>query len=209
MNILIVHNKYKQNGGEDVVVENETKLLREMGYTVFRYIRSNDELDSMKLFRKLLLPFTTIFSIKSYNEVLKIIKENNIDILHVHNTLCVISPSVYYAGFKSKIPVFQTIHNFRLLCPTGIFLRDNRICTDCIDKGLHKALGGKCYRNSFFQTLSVVLMLKIHRKVGTYNRLNYICLSEFNKTQIMKLNKIKGVTINDSQVFVKPNFLDR
>ena len=85
MNIHIVNNKYKQNGGEDVVVENETKLLREMGYTVFRYIRSNDELDSMKLFRKLLLPFTAIFSIKAYNEVLKLINENNIDILHVHN----------------------------------------------------------------------------------------------------------------------------
>lgn len=133
MNILIVHNKYKQKGGEDIVVENETKLLKKMGYTVFRYIRSNDELDSMNLFQKLLLPFTTIFLIKAYNEVLKLIKKNNIDILHVHNTLCVISPSVYYAGFKAKIPVFQTIHNFRLLCPVGIFLRGNRICTGCID----------------------------------------------------------------------------
>ena len=64
MNILIVHNKYKQKGGEDIVVENETKLLKKMGYTVFRYIRSNDELDSMNLFQKLLLPFTTIFQLR-------------------------------------------------------------------------------------------------------------------------------------------------
>lgn len=209
MNILIVHNKYKQKGGEDVVVENETKLLKEMGYNVFSYIRSNEELDGISFFQKICLPFTTIFSIKSYKEVYKLIIENKIDILHVHNTLCVISPSIYYAGFKAKIPVFQTVHNFRLLCPAGIFYRDNRICTDCIDKGLHSSLRGKCYRKSFFQTLSVVLMLKIHRKAGTYNRLNYICLSDFNKTQILKLNKIKGVSISDSQVFVKPNFLDK
>ena len=64
MNILIVHNKYKQKGGDDIVVENETKLLKKMGYTVFRYIRSNDELDSMNLFQKLLLPFTTIFQLR-------------------------------------------------------------------------------------------------------------------------------------------------
>ena len=64
MNILIVHNKYKQKGGEDIVVENEAKLLKKMGYTVFRYIRSNDELDSMNLFQKLLLPFTTIFQLR-------------------------------------------------------------------------------------------------------------------------------------------------
>ena len=209
MNVLVVHNKYKQKGGEDVVVENEVKLLREMGYTVFEYIRSNDELDSMGLLQKICLPFTTIFSIKSYKEVYKLIKDNNIDILHVHNTLCVISPSVYYAGFKARIPIFQTIHNFRFLCPSGLFLKDNKICTECIDKGLYMALCGKCYRNSFAQTIMVVLMLKIHRMLGTYNRLNYICLSEFNKTQIMKLNNIKGVSINTEQVFIKPNFLDK
>ena len=61
MNVLVVHNKYKQKGGEDVVVENETKLLEEMGYNVFTYIRSNDELDSMGLLKKICLPFTTIF----------------------------------------------------------------------------------------------------------------------------------------------------
>ena len=209
MNILIVHNKYKQKGGEDVVVENETKLLKEMGYNVFTYIRSNDEIDCMGVFQKVCLPFTIIFSIKSYKEVYKLIKDNNIDILHVHNTLCVISPSVYYAGFKARIPIFQTIHNFRFLCPSGLFLKENKICTECIDKGLYRALCGKCYRNSFAQTIMVVLMLKIHRMLGTYNRLNYICLSEFNKTQIMKLNNIKGVSINTEQVFIKPNFLDK
>lgn len=209
MNILVVHNRYKQKGGEDVVVESETKLLREMGYNVFSYIRSNEELDNMGLFQKIRLPFTTIFSIKSYREVHKLIKENKIDILHVHNTLCVISPSVYYAGFRTKIPVFQTIHNYRLMCPGGLFLKDNKICTDCIDKGLYMALKGKCYRNSFIQTLTVVLMLKVHRIVGTYNRLNYICISEFNKEQLMRLNRIHGINIVDEQVYVKPHFLEK
>lgn len=209
MNILIVHNKYKQKGGEDVVVENETKLLKEMGNNVFTYIRSNEEIDNMGIFRKILLPLTTIFSMKSYKEVYKLIKENDIDILHVHNTLCVISPSVYYAGFKAKIPIFQTIHNFRLMCPAGTFLKADRICTECISNGLHMAVKGKCYRNSTAQTLIVVLMIKIHRMLGTYNRLNYVCLSEFNKIQLMKLNEKKGVLINDNQVFVKPNFIEK
>ena len=209
MNVLVVHNKYKQKGGEDVVVESETKLLKEMGYNVYTYIRSNEELNGMSFFQKICLPFTTIFSIKSYREVYKLIIENKIDILHVHNTLCVISPSVYYAGFKNKIPVFQTIHNFRFLCPSGLFLKDYKICTDCVDKGLHMALKGKCYRDSFFQTFTVVLMLKVHRGLGTYNRLNYICLSDYNKTQIMKLNSKKGVSINENQIFVKPNFMDK
>lgn len=61
----------------------------------------------------------------------------------------------------------------------------------------------------FIQTFTVVMMLKVHRILGTYNRLNYICLSEFNKTQILKLNSIKGISINENQIFVKPNFMDK
>lgn len=61
----------------------------------------------------------------------------------------------------------------------------------------------------FIQTFTVVMMLKVHRILGTYNRLNYICLSEFNKTQILKLNSIRGISINENQIFVKPNFMDK
>lgn len=61
----------------------------------------------------------------------------------------------------------------------------------------------------FIQTFTVVMMLMVHRILGTYNRLNYICLSEFNKTQILKLNSIRGTSINENQIFVKPNFMDK
>lgn len=61
----------------------------------------------------------------------------------------------------------------------------------------------------FIQTFTVVMMLMVHRILGTYNRLNYICLSEFNKTQILKLNSIRGISINENQIIVKPNFMDK
>jgi glycogen synthase len=41
------------------------------------------------------------------------------DIVHVHNTFPVISPAVYYAANEEGIPVVQTLHNYRLLCPTA------------------------------------------------------------------------------------------
>ena len=64
MNVLVVHNKYKQKGGEDVVVANEVKLLKEMGYTVFEYIRSNDELDSMGLLKKFFYHLLLYFQLR-------------------------------------------------------------------------------------------------------------------------------------------------
>lgn len=200
--VLMVHNFYQIGGGEHTVYKNEVNMLRENGYEVVEYTRSNDELKQSKL-KLLLLPFTTIWSIKTYREVKKIIKEQNIEIVHCHNTFPLISPSVYYAARKKKVPVVQTIHNFRFLCPGAIFYRDGRICEECREKQNFKsALKHKCYRNSKIQTLVVTLMLKIHRRLGTYSKINYIFLTDFNRQKFDKL-----IDINGSNVFVKPNFV--
>lgn len=198
--VLIVHNYYQIPGGEDTVVANEKKLLEGYGHKVILYSRNNSELKTMSAVQKLLLPFTTVFNPKTYREVKKIIKEQHIDIVHVHNTLNLISPSVYYASFSCKIPVVQTIHNFRLVCPGATFYRDGHICEDCIEQGLGCAVKHSCYRGSKLQTLMCVITTKIHRMLGTYKKLNYICLTEFTK------EKIKSV-VPEKQIFVKPNFV--
>lgn len=157
----------------------------------------------MSKLQKLLLPFSTIFNVRTYRDVKELITKQNIDVLHVHNTLNLISPSVYYAGFSKKIPVVQTIHNFRLLCPGATFYRDGHICEDCVEKGLFCAVKHKCYRESRVQTLACVISTLIHRALGTYGKLNYICLTEFNKEKLLSLKQIK-----EKNVYVKPNFVD-
>lgn len=203
--ILLVHNFYQQPGGEDTVFRNEKKLLEDNGHEVITYTRDNSELKGSFL-KKILLPFITIFNTKTYFDIKKIIKEQNIDIVHVHNTLCLISPAVFYAAIKMKIPVIQTLHNFRMQCANGLFYRDGHICEDCVKEGLICALKHKCYRNSFFQTLAIVLMLKIHRFVGIYKKVNFICLTEFNKKKLLLINNKKQI-VDECKVFVKPNFV--
>lgn len=201
--VLIVHNYYQIPGGEDTVLANEKKMLEDHGHEVVLYTRHNSELKSMSKFKKLLLPFATIFNIRTYREIKKIIRNEHIDIVHVHNTLNLISPSVYYAARKCKVPVFQTIHNFRLLCPGATFYRDGHICEDCVQKGLGCAVKYKCYRGSKLQTLACVINTKIHRMTGIYGKINYICLTEFNREKLLLL---KG--IEPEHVFVKPNFVE-
>ena len=134
--ILQIHNFYQIPGGEDVVVRNEKRLLEEHGHKVYTYYRSNSELAEKGIVGKLFLPFTAVFSLKTYREVKKLIRENQIDIVHVHNTLTMVSPSVFYAAFRCKVPVVQTLHNFRMLCPAGSFFRDNVICEECVLESL-------------------------------------------------------------------------
>jgi len=198
--ILMVHNFYQIGGGEHTVFANEKRLLSENGHYLVEYTRDNAELNKSKI-KKLLLPFSSIFSFKTYREVKKIIKREKIDIVHCHNTFPLISPSVYYAARKCKVPVVQTIHNFRFLCPNGVFYRDGHTCEDCLNKGLSCSLKNRCYRNSKIQTLVVVNMLRFHRLIGTYKKINYIFLTDFNKTKYDYL--LKGQAVGE---YIKPNF---
>jgi len=204
--ILLVHNYYKIPGGEDTVVENEKKLLEEHGHMVFFYCRKNSEMEKFTKLQKIFLPLTTIFNVKTYIEIKNIIKKEKIDIVHVHNTLCLISPSVYYAALNCKVPVVQTIHNFRMSCPAATFYRDGHICEDCMEKGLLCAVKHRCYRKSRLQTLICVITTKLHRMLGIYYRISYICLAEFSKQKLFQLNHLKKkAIINSEKVYIKPN----
>ena len=200
--VLIVHNYYQIPGGEDTVVANEKDMLESRGHKVILYTRNNLELKELGIKQKVLLPFTTVYNLRTYQEIRRIIKEKKVDIVHVHNTLNLISPSVYYAAFSMKVPVVQTVHNFRLLCPNAIFYRNHHICEDCITKGLACAVQHNCYRDSKLQTLAYVISIKIHRIIKTYAKLHYICLTEFNKQKLLNLKQIQK-----DRIFIKPNFV--
>lgn len=199
LRVLLVHNFYQIGGGEHTVFQNEKKLLEDNGHDVIIYTRNNKEINS--LFTKLFLPIITIFNFRTYFEVKKIIKKEAIDIVHCHNTFPLISPSVYYASKSLNTPVVQTIHNFRLLCPSGIFYRNNRVCEDCMIQGLNCSIKNKCYRNSKIGTGIVVLMLKVHRILNTFNKKvdRYIVLTEFNARKLEKI-------IEKDKIIIKPNF---
>lgn len=202
-NILIVHNYYQIPGGEDTVVANEKTMLEKHGHKVILYSRNNAELKQMSKIRILFLPFTTVFNLRTYKEIKKQIRRENIDVVHVHNTLNLISPAVYYAARSMKVPVVQTVHNFRLLCPGATFYRDGHICEDCVKNGLKCAVKYSCYRGSKAQTLVCAISTWLHRTTGIYGRINYICLTEFNKDKLLQLKHIKP-----ERVFVKPNFVE-
>ena len=194
MKVLIVHNRYRIRGGEDSVVENETAMLKNHGHEVVSYIRSNDEIKG-----GVRAAINSLFSVKSYREIKALIRKERPDIVHVHNTIHVISPAVYYAAVSEKVPVVQTLHNFRLKCPNGEFYRDGHCCEDCVKCGLCSALKHKCYRQSFAQTLVMCVSMLIHRITGIYNRLNYIALTGFDKEKL----PLPGKT------YIKPNFTSK
>ncbi len=204
MKIVIVHNTYQQPGGEDVAVAAESNLLERRGHTVIRYSRSNDEMAMMSAPRRLLMVKDMIHSEKSKREMLDLLRDERPDLVHVHNTFMMVSPSVFEACREAGIPVVQTLHNYRLLCPGWSLCREGKVCEECIESGLWRGVWHGCYRDSRLMTAAVALMLQVHRVRGTWSHDvgGYVALTNFARDKF-----IEG-GLPASRIGVKPNFLE-
>jgi len=200
MKILIAHNAYQHRGGEDMVVDAEIVLLREHGHDVEIYSQHNDALNHMP---RAAAAVSTIWSQRCAQEVEEACIRFHPDVIHVHNTFPLISPSLYWVAARLGIPVVQTLHNFRLLCPQAILLRDGRICEDCVGKLPWRAVTRKCYRESAVQSAVITSMLTAHRALGTYREkvTRYIALNNFARDKY-----IEG-GLPASLFRIKPNFV--
>jgi len=203
MKILIIHNKYKQYGGEDRVVNNEILLLRSKGHTVLEYYRDNKEIDSYNLLQKAAFVFNSLRSAKSTREVEKLIKKEKPDLAHVHNVWPLISPWIYITLKKHHIPIVQTIHNFRFICTNGYRFIKGSLCDRCRNCYNLPAVYHRCYKNSFLQSglrslvLTISQMLKIFHKIDGYIFLN----NDYKKLFIQK-------KYSAARSFLKQNFIN-
>ncbi|HWG57722.1 MAG TPA: glycosyltransferase [Candidatus Acidoferrales bacterium] len=205
MKILTVHNSYQQPGGEDKVAAAEAELLMARGHTVVYYRRDNRELgEKQRPFRILGTAARTIWSAQSYAALSKLLARERPDIAHFHNTFPLISPAGYYACANAGVPVVQTLHNYRLLCPAATCFRNGAVCELCLKRPLPwPGVMHACYRNSRLQTAVAAAMLATHRCLKTWQQKvkMYIALSEFSR------NKFVEAGLRPDCVRVKPNFV--
>ena len=203
MKIIIVHNRYQQPGGEDVVFEQERHLLERTGHSVIIYSRSNLEIDGVSASQRIVLVKDIIFSADTRQEFARLLAKERPHLVHIHNTFVMVSPSIYSACVEANIPVVQTLHNYRLICPAANLFRDGHVCEECIEHNLWRGVRHGCYRDSRLATGAVALMLAVHRKQHTWDRKvnGYIALSEFARSKF-----VEGGLPAD-KIFVKPNFV--
>jgi glycosyltransferase involved in cell wall biosynthesis len=200
--ILIVHNFYQQTGGEDLVVGDEIRLLESRGHEVLRYTVHNDQVGAVST---VALAQRTIWNQQVYRELRGVISQQRPQVVHVHNTLPLLSPSVYYAADAERVAVVQTLHNYRLLCPSAVCFRDGHVCTDCLGKPVAwPAIRHACYRGSRSATAAVVTMLSVHRLLGTWHQKTsvYIVLTELARRLFMRAG------LPADKLVLKPNFVE-
>ena len=201
MNIIMAHNFYQQTGGEDQVFRSESNLLESKGHKVIRYTTNNDCIENMNNIK---LALNTLWNERVLRSLKYLVRRHSIKVIHFHNTFPLISPGSYYVKRNKGPVVIQTLHNFRLLCPGALFLRNGNVCEECLFKSVPWPGAVKaCYRKSFLPSVITVAMLTLHRLLRTWHKKidRFIALTEFSREKF-----IQG-GIPPEKIAIKPNFV--
>ncbi len=208
MNILFIHNFYQIPGGEDAVFENEIALLNNgrgkgenKSNAVSQYTIHNDQVSS--LWAKIAAALSLPFSIRQYKKLKLYLLTTQPDVVHVHNYFPLYSPSIFYACKSVGIPVVHTLHNYRAVCPSALLMFDGQIEERSINGTAWWAVAKKVYRGSFVGSLALVVMVELHKWLGTWLTKvdRYIALTEFSKRKYIEAGW------PTEKIAVKPNFI--
>lgn len=169
------------------MVAAEAKLLADHGHEVELWSVDNKDLPA-GLTGKIKTAMTTSYSAASKAITSDKLQSFKPAVVHVHNFFPQISPSIYDACQEAGVPVVQTLHNYRLICPGAMLMRDGKICEQCITGSPYQAAWYGCYRNSKLGSLVVAHMVAQHRKEDTWlHKVNrFIALTNFAKSKFVK-----------------------
>ena len=203
MKILFIHDFYQRFGGEDAVALSEKQLLEDHGEEVIPYTRHNDEIKDYGLLRKLTLPAQVMYSRQTQEDIRGLVEKHRPDVAYIHNFFPLISPSVYPALKSMNVPAIQVVHDFRMLCPNGVFYTQGEVCERCKHGNFLNAVRYRCYRDSYFASAVASSVVGLHRLAGGLDKIDgYICLTEFTRLKLLE------VGVSSNKLFVKPNFVD-
>ena len=200
MRILIVHSRYRSGAasGENQVVSDEVRLLQEAGHDVAVLDPAPEDERGLQLLRA---AKDVVWSSRSARDIRKLLRIHSPDVVHYHNVLTGLSPTVLRAALHEKVPAVMTLHNYRLMCLPGTFLRAGHPCELCSGKVPWPGVRFSCYRGSKGASGVLAASLVLHRRIGSFEAIDrYLAVSDF-----LRSKHIEG-GVRPDRIEVKPNF---
>jgi glycosyltransferase involved in cell wall biosynthesis len=185
MKVLLIHNCYGRFSGEEAVVAAQEKLLTDNGHEVTSFERSSAEIPAMKL-GKLRALSSGLHSSSSCKAVRAMLRRRRPDVVNVHNVYPLISPSVLKVCRDEGVPVVMTVHNYRLICPNGLFMTQDEICHRCAGGREYWCLLRNC-EGSLAKSFGYALRNWVARKRRAFldNVTMFMALTEFQRQQLI------------------------
>lgn len=203
MRILIVHNNYGKYSGEEAVVDKMAEMFRNHGHEVFFYRKTTEGVGE-SLTGKIKGFLSGVYSFSGVGGIREVLKKYKPDVVNVHNLYPFISPAALFECKKAGVPIIMTVHNFRLICPTGLFMRNGLPCEICLEKGTEWSCIKYNCENSMLKSIGYTLRNVVARKIGAYKKCvdRFACITEFQKQKLIQAG------FDESKIVVIPNSID-
>lgn len=203
MKVLIVHNDYGKYSGEEAVVDKMAAMLPAIGYEVaqLRMTTADARESLMGKIRGFVSGIYCPGGVKAMREA---IRRESPDVVNVHNLYPFISPAALKECRKAGVPVVMTVHNFRIMCPTGLFMRDNRPCEMCLERGNEWGCVKYTCEHSRLKSIGYAARNAVAR-IGRYYR-DYVnmfaCITDFQRRKLIQAG------FSPEKIVVIPNSMD-
>lgn len=203
MKVLLVHNDYGKYSGEEAVVDKMAGMLPPIGYEVaqLRMTTADARESLMGKIRGFVSGIYCPGGVKAMREA---IRRESPDVVNVHNLYPFISPAALKECRKAGVPVVMTVHNFRIMCPTGLFMRDNRPCEMCLERGNEWGCVKYNCEHSRLKSIGYAARNAVAR-IGRYYR-DYVdmfaCITDFQRRKLIQAG------FSPEKIAVIPNSMD-
>jgi glycosyltransferase involved in cell wall biosynthesis len=197
--VLIAHSWLLVMSGDNRVVEDEAKILADAGHSVRTWTPGAEGVSGLGLVRT---AGTAVWSRSAAASVRAMIREERTQVLHVHNLWPNLSPTVIRGAAAEAVPVVMTLHNYRMAsCLPGTFLRDGRVCEDCLGRTPWPGVLHRCYRDSHLGSAVMATSLTLHKAARSFGGVaTYLAVSSFVRDKVVQAG------LPAERVMVKPNF---
>ena len=203
MKILIVHNDYGKYSGEEAVVDKMAAMLCSHGHDVALYrLSSAGRRESL---RGRMEGFACgLYSPAGVRGMREALRRERPDVVNVHNLYPFISPAALFECRKAGVPVVMTVHNFRLVCPTGLFMRGGRPCEECLERGHEWGCVRHNCEQSLLKSAGYALRNAYARWTGAYKKNvdAYACITDFQRRKLVEAG------YDERRISVIPNSID-
>jgi len=218
--VLLVNKYFYLKGGPERHIFKINKILQAKGHQAIPFSMQDERNEptpyakyfvskvdfnsSMSLRDKLRMIPRVIYFLEAKRKIEALIRKVKPDIAHLHNIAHQISPSVLHSLKKFDLPVIQTLHDYKLICPTYNMVARGRICERCKGHQYYQAVLQRCNKGSFSFSLLNCVEMYLHKFLRIYERNVdfFIAPSDFLR------NKVIEFGINGGKIFHIPTFVD-
>lgn len=226
MKILQINPYYYRKSGSEVYVFNVSSLLKERGHQVIPFAMQHEKnrqsvhseyfvenIDYERVIKRNILEkiragSKAIYSLEARNKLSKLINKENPNIAHLHKINNTLTPSVLCALKEKGVPVVQTLHDYRLVCPSYSMYDPNRfeVCEACKGHKYFNAVKRKCQKSSFVIGLNIAMESYLYYLLRTYQKNIdlFISPSVFLMRKVIEFGADRDKIVHIPN-FVKPN----